>query len=438
MSWRFRRKPSNDARVATPCAARLRRNLVTAVAALACALPFAREAQAAKSHYAFAVIAGTIQSADDEPASQRLFKAVGLDRRISFVVYDGNFKSPAEPCSDALFARRQQLLESSRAPLVFIPGQHDWADCATAEGGGYDVAERLDFLRQTVFADNTTMGPSPIALTRESDVARFHSYRENVRWQFADTVFVGLDVVSGNNHYLNAGGRNGEFDDRAIATGFWLEHAAEYAKRRAAHALVVIIEADPNFKRYERADRFAWLKFDRARDGYLEFKRSLVKAAQIFHGPIILIHGQAHALPGGFSIDQPLFNDKGVRLANLTRIAIAPRERSTQWIQFDVDFDRQPPFRVSEKAVPKNLPAPPALPHQEPAAPPAPGTPGLMPPIPAEPAEPGAPASEPPLLPEPKDNTPPTSSMPAPPNPTATPTRDSAAPVSRVSVQGGG
>lgn len=315
---------------------------------------------------------------------------------MAFVAYDGNFKGAAEPCSDALYTQRQQLLEASRAPLVLVPGQHDWADCNTSPEGGYDVAERLDFLRRTLFSADSSLGVNPFALTRESEVTRFHSYRENIRWQADDTVFVGLNVVGGNNHYLNAGGRNGEFDDRAIATAFWLEHAAEDAKRRNARALVVFLQANPDFARYEHAaERFSWLRLtsSRARDGYLEFKRSLVKAAHTFRGPIVLIHTEERALPGGFAIDQPLFNDKGERVANLTRIAIAPHERATQWVRVEVDFARQPPFRVSVRAVPKTPLLPPALPAEpQPAS--MPENPETMPAIPASPVQ------EPPMLPD--------------------------------------
>ncbi|WP_147426592.1 hypothetical protein [Trinickia fusca] len=376
---------------------------LTLALSFACALPSPCRAHAAsqtvKPHYVFAVVSGTMQSSADEASTQRLLDAIGHEPRMAFVVYDGNFKSAAEPCSDALYTQRQQLLEASRAPLVPVPGQHDWADCNASPEGGYDVAERLDFLRQTLFAADSSLGINPFALTRESEVTRFHSYRENVRWQTDDTVFVGLNVVGGNNHYLNAGGRNGEFDDRAIATAFWLEHAAEYAKRRNARALVVFLQANPDFARYERAtERFSWLRLtsSRARDGYLEFKRSLVKAAQMFRGPIVLIHAEQRALPGGFAIDQPLFNDKGGRIANLTRIAIAPHERATQWVRVEVDFARQPPFRVSVRAVPKTLPPPPTLPAEpQPAS--MPENPETMPAIPAIPA---SSVQEPPMLPD--------------------------------------
>ena len=337
-------------------------------------------AHAAPVRYSFAVLAGTMQSPADEAPTQRLIDAIGRERDLSFIVYDGNLRGPKEACDDSLFERRQALLEAARPPLIFIPGQYDWTDCGTPEAGGFDPVERLDQLRQTIFADAASMGQNPIPLTRESEVSRFRQYRENVRWQLGDTVFIGLNVPGTNNHYLTAGGRNGEFEDRVIANAFWLEHAAEYAKRREARAIVIFIQADPDPERYERPDRFAWLRFARnsRRDGFLELKRSLVKVAQMFHGPVLLIHCDDERAAGGFVIDQPLRNDKGEVVTNLTRIAFAPHDRLNQWIQIDANMTRRPPFRVSVREVPKNLPLLPVPPAQ-----PSPASEDLAPEAPA-------------------------------------------------------
>ncbi|MGF6303985.1 MULTISPECIES: hypothetical protein [Paraburkholderia] len=336
-------------------------------------------AHAETSRFAFAVLSDTMHSAADEAATQRLLEAIARERDVRFIVYDGNLKGPKEVCRDALFERRHALLDSSRTALIFIPGQHDWGDCGTAEAGGFDPVERLDQLRQTLFADPTSMGQNPIALTRESEVSRFRPFRENVRWVVNDKannktgeiVFIGLNAPGPNNHYLSAGGRNGEFEDRVIANAFWLEHAAEYAKRRDARAIVVFIQGDFDPERYERPERFAWLHFAHSsrRDGFLEFKRSLVKLAQIFPGPVVVIHADDERPAGGFVIDQPLRNDKGMVVMNLTRIALAPRDRLNQWIQIEADFGRKPPFRVSVRDVPKQMPLPTTPPVLPPATP---------------------------------------------------------------------
>ncbi|HEY3599346.1 MAG TPA: hypothetical protein VGL08_17765 [Paraburkholderia sp.] len=368
--------------------------LAATVFALAGTLPLG--AHAAAPHYAFAVIAGTLQSPADEAPTQRLIDAIGRDPHVSFIVYDGNLKSAGEPCRDALYETREALLEASKPALVFVPGQHDWADCGSAEAGNFDPVERLDQLRQTLFANATSMGQNPLVLTRESEVSRFRTYRENVRWQVGDTVFVALNVPSPNNHYLTAGGRNGEFEDRVVANTFWLDHAAEYAKRREAKAVVVLVQGDFDPERYERPERFAWLRFaHKPRDGYLEFKRGLVKLAETFHGPVLAIHQDDEKAHGGFTIDQPLRNDRGALVTNLTRIAIAPHDRLNQWIQIDADMARRPPFRVTVRDVPKGLPLlpTPGLPARNDSVAPLPE------PMPAVPAL--SPASDlPPLLPE--------------------------------------
>ncbi|WGS48526.1 hypothetical protein LFL96_12075 [Paraburkholderia sp. D15] len=375
---------------------RLARLAMRGLVPLASLLPLAQPAHAQAPRYAFAVIANTLQNTADEAATQRLIDAISRERDVAFIVYDGNLKGAKEACRDALYERRHTLLETARPALFFIPGQHDWADCGTAQAGAFDPIERLDLLRQTLFADPVSMGQNPITLTRESEVSRFRPYRENVRWQVGDTVFIGMNAPSPNNHYLTAGGRNGEFEDRVIANAFWLEHAGEYAKRRDARAIVVFIQGDFDPERYERPDRFAWLRFARStrRDGFLEFKRSLVKLAQTFRGPVLVIHCDDERASGGFLIDQPLRNDKGALVANLTRIAIAPRDRLNQWIRIEADLGRKPPFRVSVRDVPRQIPlptTPPILQHEEPAA--------SMPAVPAL-----GPASElPPLLPSPGD-----------------------------------
>ncbi len=60
-------------------------------------------------------------------------------RRVAFIVYDGNMKGPKEPCREQRITSRATSCWNRRAPRpVFIPGQHDWADCASAEAGGFD------------------------------------------------------------------------------------------------------------------------------------------------------------------------------------------------------------------------------------------------------------------------------------------------------------
>jgi hypothetical protein len=384
-------------------------------AALLCGALAQQHASAQDGPLKVAVIADALTRPADVAPVRQMLDAIARERDLSFIVYDGNIKGASEPCRDKIYDARHDLLDASRTPLVLVPGQHDWADCGQAQAGAYDPVERLDFVRQLFFGDPNSLGSAPLALARESEVARFRPFRENVRWRAQGVAFVGLNAPGPNNHYLTAGGRNGEFEDRTIANAFWLEHAAESARRSGERALVVVLEGDPDFARYERRDRFAWLRFTRGsqpRDGFVEFKRSLVKVAELFRGPVIVIHGSETPVAGGFLIDQPLHDEKGALVANLTRIAIALKKPQAQWLEVQTDANWRPPFRVrvrdaarSNAASSEPLPAKPHEPPPDDTAPPGPrddlpaslpAPPGLPPGLP--PTSPGLPPSLPPIL----------------------------------------
>ncbi|SAK70996.1 membrane protein [Caballeronia temeraria] len=375
-------------RVERAAAARLTRALTIAVA-LACGAIAQAHAEG-NVPLGFAVLSDALSRPADEAPVRRMLDAIGRDSGMAFIVYDGNLKDGAEPCRDSVYQSRHDLLDASRTPLVLLLGQHDWADCGLAHAGGYDPVERLDFVRQLFFADASSLGQSPLMLSRESDVARFRTFREIVRWQAQGIAFIGLNVSSPNNHYLTAGGRNGEFEDRAVATTFWLEHAAETARRTEMRALVILMQGDPDFSRYERRERFAWLRFSHSnqpRDGFLELKRSLVKAAEIFRGPVLVIHATDTPEPNGFHIDQPLRNDKGLIVTNLTRVAIAFKKPHSQWLEVQSDAQWHPPFRLRLRDVKDTRTHEPVAPQSEaPAASyPAP-YPTPQPALPASPA----------------------------------------------------
>jgi len=110
---------------------------------------------------------------------------------------------------------------------------------------------------------------------------------------------------------------------------------------------------------------------------------------------VLLIHCDDEAASGGFVIDQPLRNDKGMLVTNLTRVALAPHDLLNQWIQIEAEPGRKPPFRVTVRDVPKQMPMPtaqPVLPREEPAASmpaaPAPRPASDLPPLLQSPGEP--------------------------------------------------
>ena len=301
----------------------------------------------------FAIASNVLDKQAGEPALQHLLDAIGQERNTSFIVYDGDLKGETEPCRDSLYDARRQIFDTSRKPVVVLPGGNDWASCALAQAGSYDPVERLDFIRQLFFGDSSSLGQTPMNVIRESDVARFRPFRENVRWQTDGVAFIGLNAPAPNNHYLTAGGRNGEFEDRSVANAFWLEHAVETARRSEMRAVVVILQGDPISRvtnvaivshgcAFRAAIIARW--FSRTQAQSCQSRRIVSRTRD--RAPHV-----GYALPRGFRIDQPLRNDKGTVVANLTRIAIGLKKPQSQWLEVESDFAWRPPFRVRVRDV---------------------------------------------------------------------------------------
>jgi len=261
----------------------------------------------AQTRFEFAAIGGLPAGSSDERDLVRELSA--LDQSAAaFIVHLGGFKTPAEPCADALYAQRRALLDAAARPLIAVPGTADWLDC---DGQGHDPAERLGRLRELFFGDDSSLGQERLRLSRESELARFRGYPENVRWRVGQVMFVGLNLPGRNNDFRSAAGRNAEFDDRLQANKLWLERAFQQARRERLAALVIALHGDPRFEVVARRGG--------ERDGYAEFKDWLRQQCAGFTGPVLLLHG---AVPRQ-RVDQPLRTPRATVVGNLTRLAVA-------------------------------------------------------------------------------------------------------------------
>ena len=144
-----------------------------------------------------------------------MLDAIARERDIAFIVYDGNFKGPRGAVPRQDLSKRVTTCSTRRARRS--------SSCPASTTG--PIAGSRKRAPTTRSSGSTSCGnsssPMPIRsgpcrfrVTRESEVARFRTFRENVRWQAQGVAFVGLNAPSPNNHYLTAGGRNGEFEDR--------------------------------------------------------------------------------------------------------------------------------------------------------------------------------------------------------------------------------
>lgn len=273
-------------------------------------------------------------------------------RQVALIVHAGGIKGDTESCGDAVLGARQRALDDSPAPLLYVPGETDWAECQKPVNGKFDAVERLNRLRELFFPMDTTLGRRTIPVVRQSDQAMFRSFRENVRLVEGNVMVVGLNLPGDNNHYRSEGGRNGEFEDRREANRQWLHRAFSVATQRDLPGVLVVVHADPMFgngwEKRGKPSLFDGFLRRGTRDGYLEFKKQLRDLTVKFPGQVLLVH----ASDSGFSVDKPLRDTAGKVVGNFTRVAL-PIGNPSRWVELTVTPGTRSVFQVELQDGPK-------------------------------------------------------------------------------------
>jgi hypothetical protein len=288
-------------------------------------------APAGAAPFSFALIGDLPYGAREE----RLLAGVleDIDRSDArFTVHVGDIKAGDERCDDDLLAQRKALLARSKKPLVYLPGDNEWADCGRTSNGSYDAVERLSKLRDLFYPDEFSLGEERLKLFRQSETVRYRAYRENARWEVEGILFVTFNVAGSNNHYVAGAGRNGEFEERILANKVWLRRALDLAKHKRLRGIVILSHANPLF-----GGNTAF-----RRDGYREWKGILADAAKSYPGEILFVHGDTH----WYRSDQPLADADKKPVANFTRVEVFGSPFATSWVKVTADTKAKPVFRI--------------------------------------------------------------------------------------------
>ena len=112
------------------------------------------------------------------------------------------------------------------------------------------------------------------------------------------------------------------------------------AARDGAPAVVVAIHADPGFA-VAPPERPA-----RGVDGFDRLLASLAEESEGYGKPVVLIHGDSHR----FVHDQPLLDQAGQKVANLTRIETFGSP-DVGWVEVTLDPDDPGAMRVMPRLV---------------------------------------------------------------------------------------
>lgn len=202
-------------------------------------------------------------SAAESDKLDRLIERINA-HELAFVVHVGDVGSSnaSQACGDAWLEARKRQFAKLRAPLIVLPGDNEWTDCAKH---GLQPQARLAAWRRLFCTDHAVL-----ALARQPD------HCENARWYANDMAFIGLNVPGGASPDLA--------DARMAATLEWLDESLAQAEARGASPIVVLMHADPRFERVG------------TRDAYARLRAVLATHASWFRGNLVLVHGDTHVL----------------------------------------------------------------------------------------------------------------------------------------------
>lgn len=297
-------------------------------------------APADRGGFAFAVMGDTPYS----PAGERLFPALAAELSaadVAFIVHVGDVKGSWSACSDSLLARRIHDLNTLDHPVVFVPGDNDWADCHRAEPGSAVPLERLAYLRSLAYAEpGRSLGARPMQVESQASGGN-DGFPEHQRWSRDGVSFTTLHVVGSRNGLDAFTGRSAADDDevarRVEASVSWLRRTFAEASSGGARVVVIVFQANP------------WIRPEDSSlpSGFEEILVALEEEAAGFPGPILLVHGDSHT----FRVDRPFWSEEQPRLPNLVRLETFGSP-DVGWVLVTVDPGARDPFGFHPRRIP--------------------------------------------------------------------------------------
>jgi hypothetical protein len=329
-----------------------------ALSAAACVALLAACA-APPTRFDFALIGDQQYDAESETQFVRLMD--GIDQaEVDFVVHLGDFKAgESMRCDDALYRSRKEQFDASRHPFVYTPGDNEWTDCHEPKAGGYVPSERLAKLREIFFSESSSLGRQKLPVESQAADARHSKFRENLRWQRGQVLFVTLHMVGDNNNLGRTPEDDAEYRERDAANLAWLRESFAVAKRDGLAGIALFTQANPHFERIYPRGRVRTLEIaspPQRAPGFAGVLSALETEVLAYGKPVLFLHGDTHY----FRIDKPLFRagvaapgERGRQIENFTRVEGFGFPEA-HWLRIGVDPASPAVFSFREQIIPEN------------------------------------------------------------------------------------
>jgi hypothetical protein len=325
----------------------MRRLLSVSAAALASVLAIQAHAQSGPRAFTF-IGWGDVpyKIPDDYAKVDRLIAAMNAVKP-AFSIHVGDIKAGNTPCSDEIFKRSLDQIQTVEHPVVYSIGDNEWTDCHRKDNGSFDPRERLTKLRQMFFAkpgQSLGKAPMPVESQAQKD-PKFAKFVENQRFMRNGVVFIVPHVVGSNNGFEPIDPKAAEeFFERDAANVAWIKDGFAVAQSSGASAVVVALQANLYDTRRSAGTSVP------ASSGFFATIREIAAGARAFGKPVLVLHGDQHRL------EMEAFRDTQLRaVPNTLRLQIWG-DGLVHAMRIIVDPDMPGVFSFAPLIVPENGP----------------------------------------------------------------------------------
>jgi hypothetical protein len=256
---------------------------------------------------------GTTPTDDAEfKATPAFIDSINADPSVSLVAHVGDIHSGKQFCTKPYDRSIADLWTAYKDPLVYTPGDNEWADCHKAGEGGnvFDAKGKpvdyangnpvanLALVRQTFFPEpGMTLGVKKkkvVSQAQAYDPAHPSdaNYVENVMWEQSGTLFVTVNIPGGSNNDADpwygapsTTAQTQEMTERTDADLRWLDAAFAKASADSAGSVVIITQADMWDLDGKMSSHIA---------NYDQFIRHIAQHTSDFNKPVLLFNGDSH------------------------------------------------------------------------------------------------------------------------------------------------
>jgi hypothetical protein len=238
-------------------------------------------------------------------------ESINADPKVDLVLHVGDIHSGKQYCTEAYDRTIFDLWTTFKNPLIYTPGDNEWADCHKSGEGGHvradgnpvdyadgDPIANLNLIRSIFFAHPgySLGGRNKRVLTQAQNYDPLHpadaNYVENVMWEQSKVLFVTINIPGGSNNdsdnwfgQARTEAQTDEIAERTQADLDWLDAAFAQAQSNGAEAVVIQTQADMWDLDGKPAAHLA---------NYEPFIASIASHTQTFGRPVLLFEGDSH------------------------------------------------------------------------------------------------------------------------------------------------